>query len=82
MAEDACLKRSAGLLGGVARRGGRFGSEAFILLPETDAATVRMLAEQVEGRIAALAIPRAGSVVADRVTVSSAWAPRCRARMP
>lgn len=75
VAGDECLKRIAGLLGGVAQRPrdvvARFGGEEFILLlPETDAATARMLVGQVEGRIAALAIPHAGSVVADRVTVS------------
>lgn len=75
VAGDECLKRVAGLLGEVARRPrdvvARFGGEEFILLlPETDAATARALAEQVEARIAAQGVPHAGSVVTDRVTVS------------
>lgn len=75
VAGDECLKRLAGILREVARRPrdvvARFGGEEFILLlPETDAAAARALAGKVEARIAELAIPHAGSVVAERVTVS------------
>ncbi|WP_372013826.1 GGDEF domain-containing protein [Pseudoxanthomonas sp. 10H] len=72
VAGDECLRHIAGELAGVARRPrdvvARFGGEEFILLlPETDAAAARALADECVARIAALGIahgaPRTGALV-------------------
>ncbi len=75
VAGDECLKRMAGLLKGIAQRPrdvvARFGGEEFILLlPETDDATARELAEKCSRGIAGLRIPHGGSGVSDLVTAS------------
>ncbi len=54
--------------------GARYGGEEFaVLLPETDAAGARKLAEMIRGAVEALGIPHAGSPM-ERVTVSVGWA--------
>ena len=72
---DECLKSFAGALKTVARRArdvvSRFGGEEFtLLLPETDAAMARKLAEECVGCIAQLQIPHGDSVVSPFVTAS------------
>ncbi|WP_329742000.1 sensor domain-containing diguanylate cyclase [Dyella sp. A6] len=75
IAGDACLKAVAGVLKDVAGRPrdvvSRFGGEEFILLlPETDEATARALAEECAERIRQLRIDHAQSAVGDYVTAS------------
>lgn len=75
VAGDDCLKHIAALIGGIARRprdvAARFGGEEFILLlPETDAATARALAQRCIDELTGLRLPHASSCVADHVTVS------------
>jgi diguanylate cyclase (GGDEF)-like protein/PAS domain S-box-containing protein len=75
VAGDECLKRIAAVLGTVARRPrdvvARFGGEEFIvLLPETDAAAARALAEECVARIAALQIVHGGPGAGAFVTAS------------
>lgn len=75
VAGDQCLRRIAAVLGGVARRPrdvvARFGGEEFILLlPETDAADARALADECVARIAALRIAHGGQGAGATVTAS------------
>jgi diguanylate cyclase (GGDEF)-like protein/PAS domain S-box-containing protein len=75
VAGDECLRRIAAVLGGVARRPrdvvARFGGEEFILLlPETDAAAARALADECVARIAALRIAHGGQGAGGTVTAS------------
>jgi len=75
VAGDGCLKAVAAVFRGAMRRpadlAARFGGEEFIcLLPETDEAGARVLAEGLTSALASQAIPHAHSEVADRVTVS------------
>ena len=75
VAGDECLKRVATVLGGIARRPrdvvARFGGEEFILLlPETDAAAARRLAEACQDGIAGLRIPHAGSKLGEFLSAS------------
>lgn len=72
---DECLKSLAGVLKTVARRPrdvvARFGGEEFtLLLPETDQATARRLAEACVEGIARLRIPHEKSSVSQFVTAS------------
>jgi len=66
LAGDECLQRVAAVLGGAARRGGdlvaRFGGEEFaLILPNTDGASARLVAEQIIHDVQALGLPHAGS---------------------
>jgi diguanylate cyclase (GGDEF)-like protein/PAS domain S-box-containing protein len=75
VAGDECLRRIATVLDGIARRPrdvvARFGGEEFILLlPETDAAEARALADECVARIAALRIAHGGQGAGDTVTAS------------
>lgn len=75
IAGDECLRRIAAVLGGSARHPrdvvARFGGEEFILLlPETDAAEARALADECVARIAALRIAHGGQGAGDTVTAS------------
>ena len=75
VAGDGCLKAVAAVFRGAMRRpadlAARFGGEEFVcLLPETDEAGARVLAEGITTALASLGIPHAQSEVADRVTVS------------
>lgn len=75
IAGDECLRRIAAVLGGSARHPrdvvARFGGEEFILLlPETDAAEARALADECVTRIAALRIAHGGQGAGDTVTAS------------
>lgn len=75
VAGDECLRRFAGVLQTVALRPrdvvARFGGEEFILLlPETDEATARRLAEECMSGIAGLRVPHGKSAVSPLVTAS------------
>lgn len=72
---DECLKRVAGVLHGAAVRPrdlvARFGGEEFVLvLPETDAAAARHVAERCQAALAESAIPHGRSAVSAQVTLS------------
>ncbi|WP_332852321.1 diguanylate cyclase domain-containing protein [Duganella sp. S19_KUP01_CR8] len=74
-AGDDCLKRVAGALSSAMQRAGdlagRYGGEEFLcLLPETDVAATRALAERVELAVRALAIEHLDSATAPVVTIS------------
>lgn len=74
-AGDDCLKTVAHALGNAAERPGevvaRYGGEEFaVVLPVSDAKTAAALAEKMRGRIAELALPHAGSLITDHVTIS------------
>jgi diguanylate cyclase (GGDEF)-like protein len=75
VAGDRCLRAVAQSLAGRARRAGeiaaRYGGEEFaVLLPHTDVAEARKLAEVMCASVRGLRIPHAGSAVAPCVTVS------------
>ncbi len=75
LAGDECLKLVAETLSGAATRArdfvARYGGEEFVLiLPETDAAAARKVAERCREQIAALAIPHGNSAVSAVVTMS------------
>jgi diguanylate cyclase (GGDEF)-like protein len=72
---DECLKAVAALLQGQAFRAGdmsaRYGGEEFaVILPNTEFAGAREVAERIRAGIEAAALPHAGSAVAACVTVS------------
>ncbi|WP_457420145.1 diguanylate cyclase domain-containing protein [Roseateles sp. P5_E7] len=72
---DECLNRVAQALQGAARRPrdviARYGGEEFVLLlPETDAAGVRKVANVVRDAVAQLEIPHADSEASAHVTIS------------
>lgn len=75
IAGDDCLRQVGETLSGAATRArdfvARYGGEEFVvILPETDAAAARIVAERCRSQIAALAIPHGGSAVAPVVTIS------------
>ncbi|MFI5014278.1 MAG: diguanylate cyclase domain-containing protein [Hyphomicrobiales bacterium] len=75
VAGDECLRRVAEVLASHARRAAdlaaRYGGEEFaILLPHTETAEARRLAERVCQSVRQLAVPHAASAAADHVTVS------------
>ncbi|MEI6558922.1 MAG: diguanylate cyclase [Rhodospirillaceae bacterium] len=75
LAGDICLRKVAQAMADTVSRPAdlvaRYGGEEFVaLLPETDALGARVLAEEMRGQIAALAINHATSLVADHVTLS------------
>ena len=75
LAGDACLRQVAAALGRATGRAGdlaaRYGGEEFALvLPFTDPAGARAVAERVRARVAELEIPHAASVTAGVVTIS------------
>lgn len=75
LAGDDCLRQVGRALQGVVRRpadlAARYGGEEFAcILPETDAAGVAAIADQVRAAIAGLKIPHAASRTADHVTAS------------
>ncbi len=75
LAGDDCLRQVGRALQGVVRRpadlAARYGGEEFAcILPETDAAGVLAIAEQVRTAIAGLNIPHAASRTSDHVTAS------------
>lgn len=66
VAGDGCLKEIGAVIGGSSRRPGdvvaRYGGEEFVLLlPRTDTAGAKHVAEQLRQAISALAIPHAGN---------------------
>lgn len=72
---DECLKRVAAALGGVSRRGGdfpaRYGGEEFaVVLPETDEASAREMAETLRANIEGMEIPNERSETSRFVTAS------------
>ncbi|MEK9950571.1 MAG: diguanylate cyclase [Curvibacter sp.] len=74
-AGDECLRRVAGVLAGEARRAGelvaRYGGEEFVvILPSTDAATAREVAERLRAAVEAEALPHPHSPAAPVVTIS------------
>ena len=74
-AGDDCLKTVAATLAHAAERPGeivaRYGGEEFaVVLPLCDVATARALAEKMRKRVADLALPHAGSLIGDHVTIS------------
>jgi len=82
---DACLKAVAAVFAGALRRpadmAARFGGEEFVcLLPDTDEAGARAVAEQISAALADLGLPHAGSDVAPHVTASLGVAAVCPAQ--
>jgi diguanylate cyclase (GGDEF)-like protein len=74
-AGDDCLKTVAATLAHAAERPGeivaRYGGEEFaVVLPLCDVPTARALAEKMRKRVADLALPHAGSLIGDHVTIS------------
>ncbi|HMA52385.1 MAG TPA: diguanylate cyclase [Magnetospirillaceae bacterium] len=74
-AGDDCLKTVATTLAHAAERPGeivaRYGGEEFaVVLPLCDVPTARALAEKMRKRVADLALPHAGSLIGDHVTIS------------
>jgi diguanylate cyclase (GGDEF)-like protein len=74
-AGDDCLKTVAATLAGAAERPGevvaRYGGEEFaVVLPVCDAKTAKAVAEKMRARTAGLALPHAGSLITDHVTIS------------
>lgn len=72
---DACLKAVSGILRGQAFRAGditaRYGGEEFaVILPNTDLAGAREVAERIRSGIEQAALPHAGSQIAPCITVS------------
>ncbi|MDL1949998.1 diguanylate cyclase, partial [Acidobacteria bacterium ACD] len=72
---DECLRMVARALAGTLRRAGelvaRYGGEEFaVILPDTGAEEALQVAGRLRERVAALALPHAGSSVAATVTVS------------
>lgn len=72
---DACLRAVAKAAGSALRRPAdllaRYGGEEIVaLLPNTDLAGARLVAEGIQAKLAALAIPHAASGIAAHVTVS------------
>ena len=81
-AGDECLRQLAAVFRSALRRPGdlaaRYGGEEFIcILPDTDEAGARLVAEQIQAQLAALALPHPYSEAAPLVTVSlglaTAW---------
>lgn len=75
VAGDECLKRAADILAAGSKRVtdlvARYGGEEFVtVLPGTDAAGARYVAEDMRARIDEARIPHAASSVVDHVTVS------------
>jgi diguanylate cyclase (GGDEF)-like protein len=78
-AGDECLRQLAAILGGALRRdddlAARYGGEEFVvLLPFTDVAGARRIAESINLAFQQLAIPHARSLVAEQVTCSQGCA--------
>ena len=74
-AGDDCLKTVAATLAHAAERPGeivaRYGGDEFaVVLPLCDVPTARALAEKMRKRVADLALPHAGSLIGDHVTIS------------
>jgi len=72
---DDCLRRVAEAMTGVVKRASdsvaRYGGEEFaILMPATEPDGALIVAERIREAVEALALPHAGSEVADHVTVS------------
>jgi diguanylate cyclase (GGDEF)-like protein len=72
---DVCIQHVTQVIKSCVRRAAdfpaRYGGEEFvIILPETDQAGVRAVAERIREDVAALAIPHAMSDIAEIVTVS------------
>ena len=75
LAGDDCLKRVANTISEELRRGGdlcsRYGGEEFVVvLPETDQAGARTLAERIRQAVEALKILHRGSPIGSHVTMS------------
>ena len=75
LAGDTCLRKVAQAMAGTATRSAdlvaRYGGEEFVVvLPDTDAAGARVLAEELRRRVAALGIVHAASAAAGCVTIS------------
>ncbi|NNC54887.1 MAG: GGDEF domain-containing protein, partial [Pseudomonadales bacterium] len=75
-AGDDCLQAVAGVLVEAAQRpfdiAARYGGEEFVvILPETDMAAARRIAEKIVSGVMALNIPHAYSSVAESVTISA-----------
>ncbi len=80
-AGDDCLRQVATAISGAVRRAGdlvaRYGGEEFaVILPATDSAGCRVVADTILAAVAALDIPHATSGVGDSVTVSVGGASR------
>ena len=87
-AGDRCLAQVAGRLSAAMRRGGdrctRYGGEEFVcILPGADSMGAMQVARQMLHEVEALAIPHAGSRVAEVVTISSGVVSRrCESGLP
>ncbi len=84
VAGDACLRAVAAAFAGALRRpadlAARFGGEEFVcLLPDTDEAGARAVADQITAALADLGLPHARSDVAPHVTASLGVAAVCPA---
>jgi diguanylate cyclase (GGDEF)-like protein/PAS domain S-box-containing protein len=72
---DHCLQQVASTIAASVRRDdalvARYGGEEFaVILPGTDEACAREIAERIRDRVESLAIPHAGNPAADHVTIS------------
>ena len=72
---DECLRQVAAAMSSVVKRASdsiaRYGGEEFaLLLPATEPDGALLVAERIRAAVEAMALPHAGSEVADRVTVS------------
>ncbi|MGM9483423.1 diguanylate cyclase domain-containing protein [Roseateles sp. NT4] len=79
VAGDACLRQIASAIRASIRRpadlAARYGGEEFaVLLPQTDAAGARAMAQRIVDAVAALALPHAGAPQPCLVSVSVGWA--------
>jgi diguanylate cyclase (GGDEF)-like protein/PAS domain S-box-containing protein len=75
VAGDDCLRRVAAAIADCAKRSGdlvaRYGGEEFaVILPRTDAAAAREIAERIRQRVEALGIPHAGNPAGGHITIS------------
>jgi diguanylate cyclase (GGDEF)-like protein len=79
VAGDACLREIAAAIRGCIRRpadlAARYGGEEFaVLLPQTDAAGARAMAQRIVDAVAALALAHADAAPSCLVSVSVGWA--------